>query len=118
MSAVHQPFAGQTGEDPGALGDLGYVGLAEEHAVFRVQAQSQPAGGDLVNQLLKVFAVGGGGEGVEIGYEIKTEVFFGQGDGGLVHAKIVADVRIAGGFNTGQRNWFHNALLIKQVRQL
>ena len=61
--------------------------------------------------MLKLFALGGGGEGVKISNKIQTEIVFGQGYGGFVHAKIVADVRVAGGFDAGQRDRFHDSLL-------
>ena len=43
--------------------------------------------------------------------KLDTEILFGEGNGGLVHAKVVANVWVAGGFDAGQRDRFHKILL-------
>jgi len=102
MGAVQQSFGGDAGQQPGAFGDFGDIGLAEEDGLLHVQAQGNPAGSHFVNQRLQFLAVRRGGEGVQVRDKIHAQVFLGEGKGGAVHAEVVADVRVAGRLDAGQ----------------
>ena len=104
VGAVQQALAGDAGEQPGQLRDLGDVGLAVEGHVLRVQSGGQPAGGDLERAALDARRLVALDERVVVGQEIEAlhaRLAAGahrRADG----ADVVAQVRGAGGGDAGE----------------
>jgi hypothetical protein len=60
-----------------------------------------------MDQMLKFFSVLGGGEGVKNRQQNRDRDIFRSGQWRVCTCKIIADVRIAGRFDAGQRDRFH-----------
>ena len=109
MGAVEQALAGDTGEQPAQLGDLGNVGLAIEGRLVGIQPQRQPGGGDLQARTLDARRVVALDQRVVVGEEIEGIGVGGAAgnDGRANGAGVVAQVRGAGGGDTGEDTGGH-----------
>src|SRR5262245_29115593 len=104
MGAVEQALGTDAGEQPGQLGDLGNVGLAVESRLVGVQAAGQPGGGDFQARTLDTGRVVALDQGVVVGQEIEgVDVAGAAGNDGRANgARVVAEVRRAGGGDAGK----------------
>ncbi len=113
MGAVEQPLGGDAGQQPGQLGDFRNVGLTIEGHAFGIEAASQPGRGNLQARALDTQRVIALDQRVVVGQEIKGvggRVAAGQ-DGRADRASVVAQVRRAGGGDTGQDAGSHAVIL-------
>jgi hypothetical protein len=116
VRAIEQALAGDAGEQPGQLRDLGDVGLAVEEHLLRVQPRGQPAGGDLQRGALDARRLVALDQRVVVGQEVEV---LGAGAAAGLHrgadrADVVAQVRRAGGGDAGEvadreRSWVSGA---------
>ena len=104
MGAVEQALAGDAGQHPGQLGNLGDIALAVEGDTLGVQARSQPGGGDFQRGALDADRVIALDQRVVVGQEVVAfHVRAQAGLHGRAHrADIVAQVGRAGGGDAGE----------------
>ena len=104
MGAVEQPLAGDAGQIPAQLGNLGQVGLAVEEHPLGVEPGRQPAGRDLQRRAADALGLGALDEPVQVGQEeeaLDPGIPAGS-DGRPDRPGIVAQVRAAGGGDAGE----------------
>ena len=91
---VEHAFACDTGEQPGELGDFGYIALAVEEHFVGVQSAGQPGGGNFQGGSLNTRRVTHFDEGVVVGKEIEVLVagLLAGAHSGANGAHIVAQV--------------------------
>ncbi len=109
MRAVEQTLGGDTGEEPGQLGNLGDIGLAIKSDLLRIEACGQPGGGDLQARTLDAGRVVALDERVVIGHEVeRIDVIAPAGGHGRANgADVVTKVRRAGGGDAGKYAGLH-----------
>ena len=102
MRALEQSHRRDGGQNPGELGDLRHIGLAEERGPFRIE----PAGEKIERHAPAVFPqrlrILQAGERVIIGDEIKRLALGLERDRRPHHAEIIPDVENAAGLNAGK----------------
>ena len=104
VGAIEQALAGDAGQQPGQLGDLGDVGLAVEEHLLRVQPAASQHGGDLQRRALDARRFVALDQRVVVGQEVEV---LGAGaaagrDRRADRADVVAQVRRAGGGDAGE----------------
>ncbi len=117
VGTVQQALAGDAGQQPGQFGYLGNIGLAVEGHPIRIQATGQPGCSNFQTRLLdaqRVVAfdqrvvIGEKVEGVGIGLPAGQD---GRADG----AGVIAQMRRAGGGDTGENSGFHTLISIRST---
>ncbi len=98
--AVFEHGHGRQGaEDPCEFTDFGDVALAEEGGFGGVEAAGEEVEGEVEDVGAEGFGVLETGERVVVGDEVEGVAFVLEGDGGLHHAEVVAEVQTAGGLD-------------------
>ena len=113
VGTVEQALAGDAGEQPAQLGNLGDVGLAVEGRLVGIQAQRQPGGCDFQARALNARRIIALDQRVVVGEEVEgvhLRVATGN-DGRADGASVVAQVRCAGGGDTGKDTGGHDVRL-------
>jgi hypothetical protein len=104
VGALEQAHAGDGGEQPGELDDLGDVGLAEQDGAGGVEAEGEVGEGGVEDVGAQERRVADGGEGVVVGDEVEgvSRVGVLQGDVLADGAEVIAEVEDAGGLDAGE----------------
>ena len=89
----------QRAEDPCEFTDFGDIALAEERGFGWVEAAGEEVEGEVEDVGAEGFGVLETGERVVVGDEVEGVAFVLEGDGGLHHAEVVAEVQTAGGLD-------------------
>jgi len=104
VGTVKQALAGHAGEQPAQLGDLGDIRLAVEGCLVHIQAAGQPGGGDFQARTLNARRLVALDQRVVVGQKVER-IRIGRAagnDGRANRARVVAQVRGAGGGDAGK----------------